>query len=460
MTTTVASPNLEAACLRGHWLFGCVRQFQRDPLGVLTQVNRDHGHYARIRVLPGLYVCLLTHPDAAEHILQKNQRNYRKPERLFTRPTSRLLGNGLLTSEGEFWLTQRRLMQPVFHRQHLAKLVPVMAACAEAYVRERVAASAPVVDMLGEMRELALHIAGMTLFSTDITGAADGIRRAYQVGFEYIGRRTRSPAFLPTWVPTPGNVAFTRARSRLDRVMLGLIATRRQAASEPHDLLSLLLAARDEETGAGMSDRQVKDEALTLLAAGHETVATALAWTWYLVSQHPEVQSDMHGEIRGRLQGRSPTFEDLAALPLTRAVFEESMRLYPPVVGLGREALGPDEIDGFPIRARSVIAMSQFITHRHPDFWEEPEKFKPERFLPGAGAGRHKFAYFPFGGGPRVCIGNTFALLEGTLVLATVLGRFRVDPAPDQRVVPDATFTLRPKFGVKVVLRPRDQTGM
>ena len=238
-------------------------------------------------------------------------------------------------------------------------------------------------------------------------------------------------------------------------MVLGLIAARRQAASRPDDLLSLLLAAQDEETGVGMTDEQVKDEALTLLTAGHETVGAALSWTWYLLGQHPQVQEDLYDEVRGKLGGRSPTLDDLPDLPLTRAVFEEALRLYPPAWGQPREAIQPDEINGFPIPAKAIVTVSQWITHRHPDFWDEPEQFKPERFLPGQAASRHKFAYFPFGGGPRVCIGNTFALMEGPLVLATIVQRFRVELVPGQTVVPDPTFTLRPKYGVKVLLWPR-----
>ncbi|HYT91521.1 MAG TPA: cytochrome P450 [Gemmataceae bacterium] len=440
---------------RGHWLLGCLRQFQRDPLTLYTQANRDYGHYVRIRAFPGIYVYLLTHPEAVEHVLQKNHKNYRKPD-FFNKTVGLLAGNGILTSEGDFWLRQRRLMQPAFHRQHLAKLAPLMVAAAESFVREQQAAGpGQVVDILDAMMKVALRIAGNTLFSTDITGEADEIGRAFRTAFAYVSRRMNSPPLIPTWFPTPRNLAFARARRLLNRVVLGLIAARRRAASRPDDLLTLLLAAQDEESGAGMTDQQVKDEALTLLTAGHETVGAALSWTWYLLGQHPQIQADLYDEIRGKLQGRSPTLDDLPGLPLTKAVFEESLRLYPPAWGQPRESIRPDEINGFPIPAKAIITVNQWVTHRHPDFWDEPETFKPERFLPGRAEGRHKFAYFPFGGGPRVCIGNTFALLEGPLVLATLVQQFRVELVPGQSVVPDPTFTLRPKTGVKVLLWPR-----
>jgi cytochrome P450 len=431
-----------------------MRQLQRDPLGLYTRANREYGHYVRIRAFPGIYVHLLTHPEAVEHVLQKNHKNYRKPD-FFNRTFGLLTGNGVVTSEGDFWLRQRRMMQPAFHRQHLAKLAPLMALAAESFVREQQAAGpGQVIDILDAMMKVALHIAGSTLFSTDITSEADEIGRAFRTAFAFVSRRMNSPPLIPTWFPTPRNLAFARARRLLDRIVLELIAARRQAASHPHDLLSLLLAAQDEESGVRMTDRQVKDEALTLLTAGHETAGAALSWTWYLLGQHPQVQKDLHDEVSGKLQGRSPTLDDLPDLPLTKAVFEEALRLYPPAWGQPRESIRPDEINGFPIPAKAVITLSQWVTHRHPDFWDEPERFKPERFLPGQAHRRHRFAYFPFGGGPRVCIGNTFAMLEGSLVVAAVLQQFRVELVPGQTVVPDPTFTLRPKSGVKVRLWP------
>jgi cytochrome P450 len=237
-------------------------------------------------------------------------------------------------------------------------------------------------------------------------------------------------------------------------VVLSLIAARRKDTTPKDDLLSLLLAAQDEETGVGMTDEQLKDEALTLLTAGHETVGAALSWTWYLLGRHPKVQEDLYDEVHGRLQGRSPTLEDLGELPLVRAVFEESMRLYPPAWGQPREAVADDEINGFSIPAKGTVTVNQWVTHRHPDFWDDPETFQPERFLPGH-AERPKFAYFPFGGGPRGCIGNTFAMLEGPLVLATIIRKFRVELVPGQLIVPDPTFTLRPRHGVQVRLSTR-----
>jgi cytochrome P450 len=258
----------------------------------------------------------------------------------------------------------------------------------------------------------------------------------------------------PLYVPTPRNLEFKRSKALLDRVVLELIASRRKEQAQD-DVLSLLLAARDEESGAKMTDQQVKDEVITFFTAGHETTAAALAWAWYLLAQHPQAQEDLHDEARARLQGRMPSADDLQHLPLATAVFEESMRLYPPAWGIPRETIDEDEVDGYPLPKKAIITLSQWTTHRHPAYWSEPDSFRPERFLTGAGEGRPKYAYFPFGGGPRACIGNFFALLEGPLVLAALAQRFSFTLVREHEVIPDATFTLRPKTGVKVVLRKR-----
>jgi cytochrome P450 len=430
-------------------------QLQADGPGFYLRTWRNHGDYVRIRAIPGVYFYFLAHPEAVEHVLQKHHKNYRKPV-FFDRTMALLVGQGLFSSDGDLWLRQRRLAQPAFHRQPLARLFPLMTAATDTFLKEREAAGpGQVVDLLDEMMHLTLRIASTTLFSTDLTRVSDTTRRAYRTTFAYLNYRMGTLFKAPTWLPTPRNLAFVRAKRLLDHLVLDLIEARRKTASRPEDLLSLLLAAQDEETGVGMSDQQLKDEVLTLLTAGHETTGAALAWTWYLLGQHPQVQNDVADEVKARLQGRSPAIDDLPHLPLVRAVFEESLRLYPPAYGQPREAIEADEINGFLIPSRSMVALSQYVTHRHPDFWEQPEAFKPERFLPAQAATRAKFAYFPFGGGPRICIGNTFALTEGSLVLASVLQKLRVELVQAHPVVPDTTFTLRPKYGVKATLWPR-----
>jgi cytochrome P450 len=439
----------------GHWLRGCMREIQSSPLDFYTAVWRRCGPYARIRAVPGVWFYLVTHPDGVEHVLQKNHKNYRKPDVLI-KPVRLLMGNGLFSSEGDFWLRQRRLMQPAFHRTQIALLSRHMASAAAALVDEwRRGEPGRVIDIVPAMMRLTLSVAGTTLFSHDISGEADTLGRAFRVVFAHVSRRMNSQMTLPLWVPTSGNRAVRHAKELLDRVVLEVIEARRRHGPGPGDLLDLLLAARDDESDGGMSDQQLRDEVLTLLTAGHDTVGAALSWAWHLLGEHPDLQEALADEARGRLGGRTPECDDLPHLPLARAVFDETLRLYPPAPGVVRETLAEDHVNGYRLPAKAIVTPYAYVTHRDPAFWEEPEKFKPERFLPGAGTGRPKFAYFPFGGGPRVCIGNTFALTEGPLILAAVAQSFRLEPVPGATVIADTTFTLRPKNGVMIRLHRR-----
>lgn len=439
---------------RGHWLLGVLREIQSEPLELYLKAWREYGDYVRLRAVPGVYFYLLTHPDAAEHVLQKHHKNYRKPD-FFNKPVGLMVGNGILTSEGDFWLRQRRLAQPAFNRQHLARLSPLMTAAAEAFVTEHaVREPGQPFDMLDAMMRLSLRIASTTLLSTDISGDADEIGTAFRRSFEYISRRMNTPPFVPEWIPTRSRRQFVTSKRLLDSVVLSIIDSRRRSHEHPDDFLSLMLAAQDEETGTGMSDQQLKDEVLTLLTAGHDTMGAALSWAWMLLAQHPQSQQNLFDEVHGVLQGRSPTNDDLPNLPFTRAIFDETLRLYPPAWGQPRESIEADEINGYAIPKKSTVSVCQYITQRHPNFWSEPNEFRPERFLT-PDPNRPKFAYFPFGGGPRVCIGNTFALIEGPLVLATIAQKFRVELVPNQHIALDPTFTLRPKPGVRVTMSPR-----
>jgi cytochrome P450 len=436
-------------------LFGCLREFRRDQLNFLRDTWRTHGDHVRIPTVPGYDVYFLADPAAIEHVLVKNHKNYRKPAFL-TGPVRLLLGNGLFTSEGDFWLRQRRLSQPAFLRGAIVRLAASMTAAADDLLRTWEAApDGRPVDIVPEMMRLVLHIAGATLFGNDLAGDADALGAAQRTIFEMVRHKMDNPLSLPLWVPTRRNRNFRRARGVLDGVVLRVIESRRRSGPAGNDLLDLLLAARDEETGTGMSDQQLRDEVLTLLFAGHDTTTAALSWAWHLLARHPEVQEALHDEAAGWLAGRTPTADDLPHLPLATAVFEEAIRLYPPAPGLARQAVEPDEIQGFPVPARAILMPSQWVTHRHPAYWEEPDQFRPERFLPGRAQDRPKFAYFPFGGGPRGCIGNTFAVIEGALVLAALAQRFQFRPADDREVEIDMTFVLRPKGAVNLVVRKR-----
>jgi cytochrome P450 len=439
---------------RGSWLGGCLHRMRRDPLGLYSQARQDYGDYVRLRVVPGVHCYLLTHPDAVEHVLYKQHQNYRKPD-IFYNSVGLLVGNGLFTNEGESWRRQRQLAQPAFHSNYLATLSPLIVQAAEAFVRQRQADAAHPIDMVDGMMKLGLRISSTTLFSADVSGDADAIGKAYRTAFAHISRRLNSFQLIPNWFPTKSNRSFARAKKVLDRAVAELIAQRRANSNPPDDLLAMLLNARDEQTGKPMPRRQLMDEVLTLLTAGHENIGAALSWTWYLLAKHPDVQNDVYDQVHGQLHGRSPSFDDLPRLGLLKAVFEEAMRLYPPGWGELRQSISADQINGFPIPPKAIIILCQWVTHRHPDFWPDPERFDPGRFLPSSAGKQHRFAYFPFGGGPRICIGMQFALAEGSLVLATILQHFRVQLIPDHPVEPDATFTLRPKHGLKVILHPR-----
>jgi cytochrome P450 len=434
----------------GHWLTGCMRSIQNDPLNFYRQTWATYGDYVEIRILPGAYFYFLCDPSAVEHVLSKYHKNYRKPD-VLNKPVRMLTGNGMFVNEGESWLRQRRLSQPAFLRKHIASFSPQIVAAveqlAEEWEREQ---EGRRLDVVPEMMRLSLRIASTAMFSTDISADADVIGSA----FDYVSRRMNGRITFPLAVPMTQNREFRRCKALLDRVVLELIESRRREPTG-QDVLALLLAAQDEESGTRMTDQQLKDEVITFLTAGHETTAAALSWAWYLLAQHPDAQEALHDEALARLHGRTPTADDLPHLPFATAVFEETMRLYPPAWGLPRETIDDDEINGYPLRKKTIVTLSQWVTHRHPEYWSEPDCFQPERFLPGQTDVRPKFAYFPFGGGPRACIGNHFAMLEGPLVLAALAQRFQFTLVPEHAVIPDATFTLRPKTGVKVVLRKR-----
>jgi cytochrome P450 len=440
---------------QGNWLFGCVRDLQGDPLNFYKQTWQTYGDYARIRAFPGIYVYLLIDPEAVEHVLLKNHKNYRKPD-FFNKTVSLLAGNGILSSEGDFWLRQRRLSQPAFLRSRVAAFGPHMVTATDLFIQEwEKAEFGHALDIVPEMMRLALRIASTSLFSTDISGEADAIGRAFRVAFAQIGDKMSGRTRVPLWVPTRRNREFRESKALLDRVVLELIESRRRNPTVTNDVLDMLLAAQDNESGTGMTDQQLRDEVITLITAGHESVGAAWSWAWHLLAQHPKIQEDLHDEAKGRLGGRTPTPDDLPHLPLATAVFEETMRLYPPAWGQPRETIAADEINGYSLPGKAIVTLSQWITHRHPRFWNDPDRFDPQRFLPPGDPRRPKMAYFPFGGGPRMCIGNHFAMIEGPLVLAALAQRFHLTPVPGHTVIPDPTFTLRPKTGVQVIVRKR-----
>jgi cytochrome P450 len=435
-------------------IVGSLPDLAKDPMQFLFGAQRQHGDRFYYQMMNN-HVYFLAHPDDIKHVLQDNHRNYYK-HKLYglVKP---LIGEGLLTSEGETWLTNRRLIQPVFHRQRIAGFAEMMQESTVALIETRLRNyhDGRAFDLLPEMMRLTLTVVARALFSRDISGDADEVGRALSYALEFTNRRIMSAIPVPLSVPTPANQTFQRALETLDGVVLGMIQERRQSAEEQDDLLGMLLSAQDADTGEGMSDRQVRDEAMTLFLAGHETSAAALTWLFYLLSRHVAVYDKLKDEIAQVLQGRAVTLDDLPQLGYTRMVIDETLRLYPPAWMIGRYALRDDMLPGKPVAipAGTNVSVSPYVTHRHSQFWDNPEGFEPERFSPERAKGRHRYAYFPFAGGPRQCIGNTFALMEMTIIVATLMQHLNLELVSGQTVIPDPGITMRPKGGLLMRLR-------
>jgi cytochrome P450 len=425
-------------------------RFRSDPPGELVALQRRYGDVARFSIGRRRFY-LLSHPDAVREVLVTRHRDFIKS--LALQRARVLLGEGLLTSEGETHLRQRRLVQPAFHRDRVSAMAGTMVAHArQTSARWRDGA---VVDAGAEMNRTTLAIAGVTLLGADVEGEADALRLALTDALALFDRLHNPVGALLDRLPVPGTLRMRRARARLDETIHRAISLRRASGEAGSDLLGMLLSARDEEgDGGGMSDLQLRDELLTLFLAGHETTANALAWCWHLLAAHPEAEARLHAELAAVLGGRPPTAADVAALPWTRAVLAEAMRVRPPAWAIGREPLVDMEIGGHLVRRGTIVLLSPWVVHRDPRWWREPEAFRPERWSEEMEAALPRFAYFPFGGGPRKCIGEGFAWTEGVLVLATLASRWRLRGVPGARVGHEARITLRPT-GLRMRLERR-----
>jgi cytochrome P450 len=435
---------------KGHFLLGNIPDYRRGQLEFLEHCSREYGDIVRLRL--GYHrIFLVNHPDAIEEVLLTKSRNFIKHFALRLTPV--LLGNGLLLSEGDFYLRQRRMVQPSFNRSRLAGYASIMVDAAE----NTLATWQPgeTLDMSREMMRIALEVAARTLFGSEMAGEAREINEALQLLQACFLTRFTSFYPIPLWIPTIANVRMRRAIRRLDQIIYRFIDQRRKSGAEHGDLLSLLLHARDEDDGGQMGDRQVRDEAMTIFLAGHETTALALSWTWYLLATHPDVEERLATEVRAVLANRLPAFDDLQHLPYAHWIVQESMRLYPPVYTIGREALQECEVGGHCVPKGTTILMNQWIVHRDGRFFDEPELFIPERWAGDFVQRLPKYAYFPFGGGPRLCPGNNFAMMEAVLILAAITQRFRFTLLPGHKVIPWATFTLRPQGGIPAVVTRR-----
>ena len=426
-------------------LFGALQQ---NPLDYFTAMAQKYGDVSGMRI--GKFRSLfINHPDLIEDVLVNNARKYHKGRIL--RANKYLFGEGLLTSEGDFWLRQRRLAQPAFHRARVNAYAATMAE----YTEQLIATwrNGEERDIHEEMMQLALRIVSKTLFDADVTRDAKEVGETLDVLLQIAANFGRT-ILVPLWVPSPRNIRAKLGIKRLEKVIYRIIADRRASGRDTGDLLSILLQAQDED-GGHMDDRQLRDETITLFLAGHETTANTLAWTWWLLAQNPTVEKKFHEELDGVLNGSAPEVDDLPKLTYLSNVLTESLRLYPTAWGMARLAAEEHEIAGFPVRPGYGVAFAQWVIHRDARWFDAPLEFRPERWENGLAKQLPRFAYFPFGGGPRQCIGNTFALMEASVVLATIGQKFRFQLVPSNQVTPLASITLRPKNGIQVTLRGR-----
>jgi cytochrome P450 len=421
-----------------------------NPLEYFMKIAREFGDIAGLRVL-NFKTLFINHPDLIEEVLVTNARRYIKGRVL--RANRHVFGEGLLTSEGDFWLRQRRLAQPAFHRVRIASYAATMVEYTERLLQSW--RGGEERDVHQEMMRLTLQIVGKTLFDADVESDARDVGKSLELLLE-IGANFRRTIFVPQWLPTPANLRIKREVAQIEKILYRIIAERRASGRDAGDLLSMLLAAQDED-GSKMTDRQLRDETITLFLAGHETTASTLSWTWWLLAQNPAVEKKLHAEVDAVLLRRAPTLDDLPKLVYVGHVITESLRLYPAAWGMARLVAENHEIAGYPMKKGMGVAMAQWVVHRDPRWYDAPEEFRPERWEGDLMKRLPRFAYFPFGGGPRQCIGNSFALMEATLVLATIARKFRLRLVAGHQVVPLASITLRPRHGVKVILETRQQ---
>ncbi|MDI3463268.1 MAG: hypothetical protein OJF50_002089 [Nitrospira sp.] len=434
-------------------LLGHLRAYKTRPLDQLSTWWRRHGDALRFRLgLKTRY--LFSHPDLAEDVLVKHADRFaktydpRRPSGL-----ALVLGNGLITASGDVWKRHRRIIQPIFHRARIATMVDQMAQVGEHRMVGWAAEDGLSVDIAAEMRQLTLEVISHTMFSTSMAQHIDRIIHELQVSSKYAVDSDSNPLFLPLWMPTSRNREFRSALRSMDELIYGLLARRRQSGERHGDLLDVLLQARDDETGKGLTDQELRDEILTIFAAGHSTTANALSWAWYLLATHPEAKARFHEEVDRVLHGKTPNADDLEHLPYTRAVFEETLRLYPTAPLLQRTVATSTTVGGVSLPSGARVLISLYNLHRHPDFWPHPEQFLPERWL-GSDRPRSRYAYLPFGAGPRACVGLHFASVEGLLLLALIGRRYDLQLA-QERVEPQFMVTLRPKGGLRMARQPR-----
>lgn len=454
-TLAVKSASQQPPLNKPHsFISGDLPRFREDAIKFFYNVGMTHGPIARVRYL-WIYQYVLTHPDYLQHVLQTNNRNYTKEQTLVQ--AVNLAGENLFSTDGDEWLKRRRLMQPAFHKQRLEAFGEMMTEVTQWKVGEWLAAANRTIELEHEMKDLTMNIIGRAMLSLDMRQRADQLHAAFNITSGFIIKQLQNPLHPPLWVPTADNRRFIKGRNTVNGTLDRVIQERLDTKAVQGDLLDMLLAtlAEEKEGQITLSRAELLGELAGIVFAGHETTATTLTWLFYLLSQHPDVEAKLHEELDRVLCGRVPTFADLPHLTYTRMVIDETMRLYPAAWTLTRQAVNADEIGGYPIPAQSSILLNIYTVHHHPDFWENPETFDPERFTPERSADRHKFAFLPFGGGPRKCIGEPFALAEAQLVTATIAQQYRLRLLPGQDTSPFALFVLQTRQGLRMQLERR-----
>jgi cytochrome P450 len=439
--------------VRGDFLLGNLSQMIANPFQALCDWQRDYGDLVSFRLAARQFY-LFSHPKLIEQALIKQSDvfvktyNPKKPIGL-----ALVLGQGLVTSQGDVWQKQRRLMQPVFQRSNIMTLLPQIATAGSNLLdRWRTLGEGVEVNLPGEMMQLTLEVITQTMFSTSVLGKIQHIAPSLETLLRYAAKNLLNPLTLPLYVPTPANQKFKQALAIIDDVIYGIIDQRRNASSAHNDLLDMLIKARDDSSGEKMTDRQIRDEVITIFSAGHETTANLLSWTLYLLARHPDVLAKLHQELDDVLQGKIPNAEDLQKLPYTRAILNESMRFRPPAGILLRKVARDTEVDGYFLKAGRLAIFSIFNLHHHVEFWPQPGQFDPERFLIPE---NRRFSFMPFGTGERVCIGSHFALLESQLLLSMIVQHYDLQLLNTDEVEIEMAVTLRPKGGIPVRIRWR-----
>ena len=432
------------------WPGGHIWQFRSDPIKFFTRNVKEYGDLIRLNFV-GYDVYQVHHPELIQQVLVRSAAHMNK-SLIYKRTLSEYLGNGLLISDGSFWRRQRQLAQPAFHTGRIQAYAGIMTEYSDRLLETW--QPGQVRNISDEMMKLTLHIVAKTLFDKDTSSESESIGEALEVLLHSVMENTYTLINLPSWIPTPARRRKRWSIDTLHQITETIISERRQSEEDKGDLLSMLLMARNEDNEQ-MSDTQVRDEALTVFLAGHETTANALTFCFYLLSQNPDVDARLYQEVSSVLQGRSPELADLASMPYTEQVFKEALRLYPPAWSIGRQTTEELEIGGYHWPAGLTVLLSSFVTQRDARFFPDTERFDPDRFSPENEPNIPKYAYMPFGGGPRICIGNSFAMMEARLILASIVQRYHLKLQPGHPVVLDPLVTLRPRYGMKMALQPR-----